>query len=110
MLYLQYKTHFTTYSGILNCCLQLQETLPKLKTFSSVTTTPLSKIDVCVTVHRKICLPVASRLPIKLLNYPFLANVKCCSCVFYKLSPLSDNNNNNNNNNNNKMHNYNSYV
>jgi hypothetical protein len=69
MLYLQYKTHFTTYSGILNCCLQLQETLPKLKTFSSVTTTPLSKIDV------------------------FLMNVKCFSCLFYTFSSLSDNNN-----------------
>jgi hypothetical protein len=33
---------------------------------------------------------------------PILANVKCCSCLFYKFSPFSDNNN--------KMHNYGSNV
>jgi hypothetical protein len=30
-------------------------------------------------------------LAIKLVNYP--TNVKCCSCLFYKISPLSDINN-----------------
>jgi hypothetical protein len=52
------------------------------------------KFDVCLTVHHKICLPVVSRLAIKLVNF-ILTNVNCCSCLFYKSSPLSDNNNNN---------------
>jgi hypothetical protein len=46
--------------------------------------------------------PVASRLAKKPGKLPVLTNVKCCFCLFYKFSQLSDNNN--------KMHNYNSNV
>jgi hypothetical protein len=58
------------------------------------------KIDVSLSVHRKICLPVASRFGNKAGKLLILMIVKCCSCLFYKFSPLSDNSN--------KMHNYNS--
>jgi hypothetical protein len=30
------------------------------------------KLTFCLTFHRKICLPVASRVALKLVNYPFL--------------------------------------
>jgi hypothetical protein len=54
-------------------CLQLQETSVNFAEieiyfqFNVKTDT-----DVCLTFHRKICLSVASRLAIKLVNYSFL--------------------------------------
>jgi hypothetical protein len=52
---------------------------------------------------RKISVPVASRLAIKRIIYTYADKFKCCSCLSYKLFPLSYNNNN-------EMHNYNLNV
>jgi hypothetical protein len=82
-----------------NCCLELQETSVNFAEIEKLLSRLTQHIvDVSLTFRRKIYLPVASRLAIVLVNY----NVKCCYCLFYKFSPLSDNNN--------KIHNYNSHV
>jgi hypothetical protein len=55
-------------------CLQLQETSVNFAEIENYFQYRWFKTDtdVCLTFHRKICLSVASRLAIKLVNYSFL--------------------------------------